>query len=126
MAESKPLFSCYTLLDEFIGRSKGGWFRVKRLPKILSERQVIQLKFFCDLYMGNLYHFGFMYKSNRQLCSKFVYGVYTMALGLEVGKLQTFKQLLASNPAPSRTFWWVWYSGFIPCKRLTVKPLSQF
>jgi hypothetical protein len=43
-----------------------------------------------------------------------VYDVYKNALGVEVGNLQTFRQLLAENPNVTLTFWRLWYFGFIP------------
>ena len=126
VAESKVPFSCYTPIDEFIARSKNGWYSVKRVSATLNVRQVILLKSFCDQHMGKLYNFGFKYKSARQFCSKFVYDAYAQSLGIEVGRLQTFRQLLDANPKASRTFWRFWYFGLIPWKRVTVTPSSQY
>jgi len=126
VAESKVPFSCYTPLEQFIARSKDRWFSVKRVSPTLSQKHLVLLKNFCDQRMGKLYHFGFKYKSKRQFCSKFVYDAYTISLGIEVGKLQTFRELLAANPKASRTFWRCWFLGFIPWNRVTISPSSQY
>jgi len=75
--------------------------------------------------MKRLYHLGFKYDSKRQFCSKFVYEVFKEALNIEVGQLETFRDLLNKNPNVSKRFWKLWFFGFIPWKRLTVTPASQ-
>lgn len=126
VAESRVPLSCYSPLDEFIGRSKNGWFSVRRVAHSLSCADVAALKRACDEMQGKLYHPGFNYRSNRQFCSKFVYDAYTKALGIEIGKLVTFKDLLDANRSAPKTFWRLWFFGFIPWNRLTVTPASQF
>jgi hypothetical protein len=76
--------------------------------------------------MGKLYGLGFDYYSKRLYCSKFVYDVYQSALNIEVGKKETFKELIEANPEASKTFWRFWFFGFIPWKRITVTPASQY
>lgn len=126
VAESRVPFSCYTPLADFIGRSKEGWFSIKRVNQNLSKTEITKLRLECDGMMGKLYHLGFKYKSSRQFCSKFVYDAYKKSLGIDVGKLVTFKELLNENPSVPQTFWRFWYFGFIPWNRLTVTPGSQY
>lgn len=126
VAESRIPFSCYTPLEEFIARSKDGRYAIKRVKEGLSESETDALKLQCVRQMGQLYHLGFKYHSKRQFCSKFVYEAYQTALGLEVGKLETFTELLRRNPATSKKFWRLWYFGLIPWKRITITPESQF
>lgn len=126
VAESRVPYSCYTSLTDFIGRSKNGWFSIKRVNQSLSEEDIAKLRSECDSMMGKLYHLGFKYKSNRQFCSKFVYDAYKKSLGISVGKLKTLKDLLNENPGTPQTFWRFWYFGFIPWNRLTVTPGSQY
>jgi hypothetical protein len=126
VAESRIPYSCYTPLEDFIARSKDGWYAIKRIKHGLNQPETHALKSQCERQMGRLYHLGFKYQSKRQFCSKFVYEAYKLALGLEVGTLETFKELLTRNPATSTKFWRLWYFGNIPWNRITITPESQF
>lgn len=126
VAESRIPFSCYSPLDEFINRSKDGWFSVKRLEDGISNEQLIALKAFCEASMGKLYHLGFNYHSRRMFCSKFVHDAFKVAVGVDVGRLVTFEELLNENPGTSKLFWSLYYFGFIPWNRYTVTPGSQY
>jgi len=44
--------------------------------------------------------------------------------GVDVGRVQTFRQLLADAPQADVAFWRVWYFGSIPWQRETVTPAS--
>jgi hypothetical protein len=68
---------------------------------------------------------GFNYDSPRLYCSKFVFDVYRQATGYQVGKLQTFRQLLAENPRAPLGFWRAWFFGFIPWQRQCVTSTSE-
>lgn len=125
VAESKVPLSTYTTLEKYLLRTKGGWCCVRRLNRALSESEVIRLREECDKQMGKLYHFGFKYFSPRLFCSKFVYDAYKRALNIEVGELNTFKELFEKQPGMSIRFWRFWFFGFIPWKRITVTPASQ-
>ena len=48
------------------------------------------------------------------------------ATGENIGKVENFKTLLASNPDTDLTFWRVWYFGNIPWERQTVSPASIY
>lgn len=126
VAESRVPYSCYTPLEEFIERSKDEWFAVKRLSNELTNNDLKALRFACDRQVGILYHPGFKYESKRQFCSKFVYDAYKEVMGIDIGKIVSFKDLLDENPNASTAFWRVWYFGLIPWQRLTVTPASQY
>jgi len=78
-----------------------------------------------DYRLNQYYHLGFDFDSKRQFCSKFVYLTFKEALGVELGKIQTLKELLEENPQASVNFWRCWYLGFIPWERKTITPASQ-
>lgn len=126
VAESAVPLSKITPLDKFIARSADGWCVIRRLKLGLTDAQVRALRTECDARMGVLYHPGFRYESDRLFCSKFVYDVYESALGIHVGELETFSELLHRRPESSLTFWKVWFFGRIPWNRITVTPASQF
>ncbi|MCX7096831.1 MAG: YiiX/YebB-like N1pC/P60 family cysteine hydrolase [Methylococcales bacterium] len=125
VAESAVPRVRYSTLASFIARSEHGWLVVRRLHGGLSLGQVQALRAACDARMGKLYHLGFHYLSARQFCSKFVHEVYLSAIGVEVGKLETFQSLLSSQPDTPLWFWRLWFLGRIPWTRLTITPASQ-
>ena len=124
IAESSVPFCKMTPLENFLERSENGTFAIKRLKNDLSEYDISRLQASALKRMKRLYHLGFKYESNRQFCSKFVYEVFKEALDIEVGQLETFRDLLNKNPEVSKRFWKFWFFGFIPWKRLTVTPAS--
>lgn len=125
VAESRVPFAGYTPLDRFLARSAGGTFAIRRLRGGLTARQADKLRGECDRRMGRIYHLGFDFDANREFCSKFVYGAFLDALGIEVGKVETFRDLLSRNPEAPLRFWRAWFFGLIPWRRRTVTPTSQ-
>jgi len=125
VAESTIPLATYTPLPRFLKRSDDGWHCIRRMKGGLSSKNVAALRSACDERMGALYHLGFRYESRRQFCSKLVYDVYRSALGIEVGQLESFHDLLSRNPRESLAFWRLWFFGIIPWSRLTVTPASQ-
>ena len=124
VAESTIPVVRYTPLADYLAKSDRGWVVVRRLKVGVTEEQVRALRQACDQHLGKLYHQGFRYASRRQFCSKMVYDVYLSALGVEIGEIETFADLLARNPAGSKTFWRLWFFGIIPWRRQTVTPAS--
>jgi Permuted papain-like amidase enzyme, YaeF/YiiX, C92 family len=125
VAESRVPCCAWTTLDKFLSRTSAGKFAIRRLNGGVSKSQANLLRFECNRRMGRPYHQGFNFDSSREFCSKFVYGVYRDALGIEVGKLETFHELLSRNPRAPVGWWRLWFLGFIPWKRRTVTPTSQ-
>ena len=125
IVESKVPFVTKTPLRKFLSRTCNGEVMVRRLQQPLDSLQIDALKLAADRHMGKLYHLGFNFDSKRQFCSKFVHLVFKEALGVNLGKVQTMKQLLQENPQASVGFWRCWYLGFIPWQRKTLTPASQ-
>ncbi|MCP4597348.1 YiiX/YebB-like N1pC/P60 family cysteine hydrolase [Neptuniibacter sp.] len=112
-------------LRKFLSRTRNSEVAIKRLPQELFQTEIKALKQAAGKRMGKFYHLGFNFDSTRQFCSKFVYLTYKEALGIELGKVQTLRELLDENPQASVNFWRCWYFGFIPWQRRTVTPASQ-
>ena len=112
-------------LSKFIARSDQGMFAVRRLEGGLGEAQKLGLQRAADIRMGELYGLGFNYDSSRQFCSKFVHVAYKEAVGVDIGQVESFRELLTSNPGSPTWFWRLWFWGFIPWQRRTVTPASQ-
>ncbi|GCM41912.1 hypothetical protein BvCms726_01924 [Escherichia coli] len=90
----------------------------------LTEQQKQRIVEQVPSRLRKLYHTGFKYESSRQFCSKFVFDIYKEALCIPVGEIETFGELLNSNPNAKLTFWKFWFLGSIPWERKTVTPAS--
>lgn len=125
VAESTIPVSKFTPLQNFVGRSENGRFLVRRSRAPLTNEDRARLRKSAEARLDKLYHLGFNYDSPREYCSKFVYDVYQEALGREVGRIETFRQLLSANPESPTCFWRLWFFGFIPWDRRCVTTTSQ-
>ena len=125
VAESTVPLSKRTKLSKFIGRSKDGQVAIKRLPYTLDTTQQSAIKRAAEKRLMRLYDGGFNLASRKQFCSRFVHEVMKEALGIELGKVETLRELLDANPQADLGFWRLWYFGRIPWERKTVTPASQ-
>jgi hypothetical protein len=125
VSESKVLFAKEVPLLQYLARSADGRFEIKRLRRSLSVEEIETLRQAAKSNHGQLYGLGFNLNSKRQFCSKHVYQAYC-AIGIKVGQVQTFKELLESDPhSPAIRFWKLWFFGFVPWSRETITPASQ-
>lgn len=124
VAESAVLRSRYRPLEQFLGRSGDDWFVVRRLKQDLTPDQVTALRAACDKRMGRWHHPGFKDEAVRTF-SKFVHEVYRESLGMDIGEVETFSELLRRNPGEAPGFWKLWFSAFITRQRKTITPASQ-
>lgn len=124
VAESRVPISKTTTLSKFIKRSDKQHFAIRRLTTPLTDKQKLAICSQVPRRLNILYHTGFKFDSSRQFCSKFVYEIYKDALHVEIGKLETFDELLKNNPNANLTFWKIWFFGKIPWQRRTVTPAS--
>jgi len=126
VAESTVPFSRYSPLSRFLRRTEGGQWAVLRLKAALDLSAQARLQQEARWRMGKWYHLGFDLDSRHQFCSKFVYEVYQSALGVNIGSIESFRELLARNPSSSVSFWRMWFLGRIPWDRRTITPSSQY
>ena len=126
VAESAVPRSRYSPLSRFLGRSEAGRWAVMRLKSPLDAPAQTRLQREAARRMGQWYHFGFNLDSRYQFCSKFVYEVYRDALGVHIGTVESFRELLHRNPTAPLTFWKLWFLGRIPWERRTITPGSQY
>ncbi|MCM8541917.1 MAG: hypothetical protein NE328_16730 [Lentisphaeraceae bacterium] len=126
VAEGAVPLSKKCSLEKFLQRSENSAISIRRLKEDLSSDEILRIQKAADSRMNKLYHLGFNFNSKRQYCSKFVYEVFNEALNQEIGQLESFRELLNKNPKLSKTFWKIWFFGFIPWKRQTVTPASQY
>jgi len=124
IGESRFPLSGATTLSRFVARSAGGRVAVMRLPVPLTPAQQAGVAAAAAQRRHVFYDTGFDAHSSRQFCSRYVREVLQQAAGIQVGQVQTFRQLLASAPQADVGFWRVWYFGSIPWQRETVTPAS--
>ncbi|UYZ85098.1 YebB family permuted papain-like enzyme [Entomomonas sp. E2T0] len=124
VAESCVPISKTTTLTKFVKRSHHKHYAIRRLTTPLSDQQKLAICSQVPQRLNILYHTGFKFDSKLQFCSKFVYEIYRDALQLELGKIETFNDLLKTNPNANLTFWKLWFFGKIPWQRKTVTPAS--
>lgn len=124
VAESRVPLSTVTTLSLFIQRSAEQRYAVRRLRGGLTVQQKLAIMEQVPGRLNKFYHTGFKYESSRQFCSKFVFDIYKEALSIPIGDVETFEELLNSNPNAKLTFWKLWFLGSIPWERKTVTPAS--
>ena len=124
VGESRFPFSGSTTLSRFVARSAGSRVAVMRLPAPLTVAQQAAIVDAANRRRHVFYDTGFDAHSHRQFCSRYVREVLQQGAGVEVGRVETFRQLLASAPQADLGFWRAWYFGSIPWQRETVTPAS--
>ncbi|HEY9028366.1 MAG TPA: YebB family permuted papain-like enzyme [Burkholderiaceae bacterium] len=124
IGESRFPLSGSTTLSRFVARSAGGRVAVMRLPEPLSPERQAAIVAAAARRANVFYDTGFDARSRRQFCSRYVREVLQEGAGVDVGRVQTFRQLLADAPQADVAFWRVWYFGSIPWQRETVTPAS--
>ena len=124
VGESRFPLSGTTTLSRFVARSAGSRVAVMRLPDPLTPAQQVALVAAATQRARVFYDTGFDVRSHRQFCSRYVREVLREATGAEVGRVETFHQLLADAPQADVGFWRLWYFGSIPWRRETVTPAS--
>ena len=124
IGESRFPFSGSTTLSRFVARSAGSRVAVMRLPVPLSVAQQAAIVDAANQRRHVFYDTGFDAHSHRQFCSRYVREVLQQGAGVEVGRVETFQQLLADAPQADVGFWRAWYFGSIPWQRETVTPAS--
>jgi len=124
IGESTFPLSRTTTLTKFVTRSEQGRVAVTRLKFDLSPQQIQQIQLGVKERSGIFYDTGFNLHSHKEFCSRYVYEVVKEATGVSIGKIETFKEMLASRPDINLGFWKVWYFGQIPWERETITPAS--
>lgn len=124
IGESRFPLSGSTSLSRFVARSAGGRIAVMRLPVALTSAQQHAVVAAAQQRRNVFYDTGFDLHSRRQFCSRYVREVLLQATGIEVGRVEDFRTLLARKPDADLAFWRAWYFGNIPWQRQTVTPAS--
>jgi|SRR5579864_8772525 len=126
VAESTFPFSRYTPLTMFLRRSEKGKCAFMRLKTPPNSSTHSKLQAEARQRLRKMYHLGFDFDSRLQFCPKFVFEVYRDALGVDIGAVETFRDLLNKQPDSPKAFWKIWFLGQIPWDRRTVTPESQY
>lgn len=112
-------------LCEYLRRTRNQQVEIRRLKSKLSFADKMLLWGVMQTKLGVAYDLTFDFNSKGQYCSKLVYQVYKTALGIEIGKIQTFRELYEEVPEGSQKYFDYWFLGKIPWERETITPKSQ-
>ena len=90
----------FTPLKEWINRGKNRHYRLKRLKdqSLLTASSVKKLMQAAKTYAGKPYDLFFEWSDKKIYCSELVWKMYHQALGVKIGKIQTFKDFDFSHP----------------------------
>jgi hypothetical protein len=114
-----------TPLRKFLGHSVDQEFAIMRLKTEPTDQEKRAMLKFADSQVGKFYSLGFDLQSQKTFCSKFVHDVVLESTHQSIGEVETFDQLLHSNPDTPLAFWRTWFFGFIPWQRTTITPASE-
>ena len=91
-----------TPLAEWMGRGKGGDYKVKRLKTadtVFTDALVQKMKKLGEQYSGRHYDPFFEWSDDRMYCPELVWKLYKELTGLELGRLQELKDFDLTNQA---------------------------
>lgn len=120
-----------TPLCEFLAHSKAGHFALRRLPGGFDPAKVPALERAIDARMGIRYDTGFdLDDPSTTYCSRFVREIYLEATGVELGRIQTLREIVdekkAVDPSYDDTLIRLWFlSPQVPWCRRMVSPASE-
>lgn len=112
-------------LCQFLKRARTGQVEVRRLKTPLSPNEENALWEVMQTKMGTPYDVSFNFRSRGQYCSKLIYQVYEEALGVEVGEVESFRNVYSAASKKGRKIFKFWFFRGVPWDRLTVTPRSQ-
>lgn len=112
-------------LCSYLSRAKTGKVEVRRLADGLNRDDILNVKDVIIGELGTAYDLRFDLHSEGQYCSKLIYQAFLKALGIEVGEVQTLRQVynIASKNGRRWVRFWFWQG--IPWEQETVTPRSQ-
>lgn len=89
-----------TPLEDWIKRGEDGKYVIKRLKnatEILTPQVLSKMKEIGNQFVGRNYDLAFEWSDNKVYCSELIWKIYQRATGLEIGKVQQFKDFDLSN-----------------------------
>ena len=125
VAESAVPFVKETPLRRFLGRSVNQEFSIRRLVSGTTPAEQAAMRAYADAHLHKIYNLGFNLDSTNTYCSKFARDVIAAGTGQQIGRVETFEELLHENPKAPVGFWTAWFFGRIPWQRRTVTPASE-
>lgn len=125
IAEARVPRTRLTGLCAFIHRSFRSRLLVRRLRRDLLAEERARLRASVSARLHRNYDLGFNIEGSGEFCSKLIHEVFGEALGVDVGRIVTFKDVLDASPNKYMVkFWSVWFGKSIPWTRRTITPPS--
>lgn len=117
-----------TVFKTWIARGERGHYVVKRLKEantILTTEVKNRIKNLGKKFLGRNYDSYFEWSDERLYCSELVWKIYKEATGIELGKLETFKDFELSSPTVKQMIK-VRYGNRVPLNEIVISPISIF
>ena len=118
----------FTPFETWIAQGERQHYVVKRLKKaniILTTEVKRKMEKIGKKFLGRNYDSYFEWSDNRLYCSELVWKVYQVAAGVELGKLETFKDFELSSQ-PVRQMIRERYGNQVPLNEVVISPASIF
>lgn len=115
----------FTPLKQWIARSTGNHYVVKRLKNQLSASQQQALYREAIRYQSRPYDLTFSWDDERIYCSELVWKIYKNALNTEVGQLQTLREFDLSSPEVQAKMK-ERYGKAVPLDETVISPVAMF
>jgi hypothetical protein len=118
----------YTPLRKWIRQGLNGHFVVKRLKEreqLLTRESIDKLKKAGEKYEGRPYDFHFGWSDDRIYCSELTWKMYKTAIGIEIGRLQKFRDFDLSDPIVAKILEERFPEG-VPEDEIVISPASMF
>jgi Permuted papain-like amidase enzyme, YaeF/YiiX, C92 family len=118
----------YTPMGEWIARSVGGEFVVKRLKdhSVLNSKTMIdKLRLSTKYFNGKFYDWDFKWSDERIYCSELVWKLYDRALGIQLGKPRKLKEYNIDDPIVTLGIK-ARYGSNIPLDEVMISPADIF
>ncbi len=118
----------YTPLKQWINRGQHGRYVLKRLKDagtILTPEVSQRLHDEANHYLGRPYDLMFEWSDDRMYCSELVWKLYKHAANMELGQLQTVKDLDLSEPVVKAKMH-ERYGDKVPLNETVISPAAMF
>ena len=119
---------CFTPLNKWIARGKDSHYVVKRIKKYrkkLTRRNIKRMKAAGKNFIGKNYDSLFQWSDRNIYCAELVWKIYKRALGIEIGRLQKFRDFDLSHPDVKKLIRKRYGSRFNPDETI-ISPVQMF
>ena len=118
----------YTRLNNFIGRSAGNHFVIKRLKNRrlhLTPENIKKMKTVGRSFLGRNYDSCFEWTDKRIYCTELIWKIYNRALNIQVGSLEQLRDFDLTHPVVKKLLY-KRYGKRWPLDQKVISPAAMF